>query len=97
MFGTLYKPSEALSIGLVDELAPDNKTAEQRCLEVLSQLNSNVPNAVYASKASLRKDLVDRFIANRKHDTDYSVKFLNDPKMKEKFGAYLVSLRQRKK
>ncbi len=97
MFGTLFTPAEALSIGLVDELAPDVKAAEQRCLDILSQLNANVPEAVHASKAYLRKDLVDRFLAGRKEDLEYHVKIFSDPEMKKKLHMYLESVRKRQR
>ncbi len=97
MFGTLYNPSDALSIGLVDELAPGSDSARQQCLDALSRLSSNVPEAVCASKAYLRKDIVDRFLVGRSSDRENYVKILSDPKMKKKLGAYLESVKKRKK
>ena len=57
MLGTLYSPSEALSIGLVDELAPDADAAEEACRAVLQKFLANDADAVGESKASLRYDI----------------------------------------
>ncbi len=54
MLGTLFKPSEALEVGLVDELAPDADAARAACRAKLQQFLANDPVAVGESKASIR-------------------------------------------
>ena len=97
MFGTVFTPSEALSAGLVDELAPDAASAEAACRAKLEQLLLNDPDTVREAKSSLRRGMVERFLAGRKKEAEEYGRRLTSPQFKAFMGNYLNELKSKKK
>eukprot|EP00095_Tigriopus_kingsejongensis_P003818 maker-scaffold278_size225338-snap-gene-1.26 protein:Tk03818 transcript:maker-scaffold278_size225338-snap-gene-1.26-mRNA-1 annotation:"-trans-enoyl- mitochondrial" len=94
--GTLYNPQEALELGLIDELAEDKEAALARCKVVLTeQFNKCVPDARYATKMSLRSEIVENFKKTKDSDLEFFIRTVTTPQVQKALGAYLASLKQK--
>lgn len=61
--GRLFKPSEALQVGLVDEVVPFDRI-QNAALRLAKSVTQYERNAWQATKLNLRKDLIDLFSAD---------------------------------
>nr|XP_046271166.1 enoyl-CoA delta isomerase 1, mitochondrial-like [Scatophagus argus] len=93
--GLLYNPSEALKIGLVDQLVPEDEvltTATQTMTKWLA-----IPDhARQISKSMIRKPTIDKLKCNREADVQYFVNFITKDSIQKSLGMYLEMLKKRK-
>ncbi|KAH0632062.1 hypothetical protein JD844_020123 [Phrynosoma platyrhinos] len=93
--GLLYSPAEALKVGLVDELVPEEKV-QSRAAEVMSQWLAIPGHARQLSKSSLRKPTLDRLVAHRDSDIQNFVRFISRDSIQRSLQTYIERLKQRK-
>jgi len=104
--GTLFRPDEALAVGLVDELVEDTddedddedgrspvlRTALARAREL-----AGIPPAARASTKKLtRGPLVETLTRDRERDVDYFCEFVTADPVQEALGAYLEGLAKKR-
>ncbi|XP_039980283.1 enoyl-CoA delta isomerase 1, mitochondrial [Xiphias gladius] len=93
--GLLYSPSEALKIGLVDQLVPEDQvltTATQSMTKWLA-----IPDhARQITKSMMRKPTVDKLTSNREADIQYFVSFITKDSIQKSLHMYLEMLKKRK-
>lgn len=94
--GTLYQPDAALDLGLVDRLE-DHGTVVAAAHEILSRYVRIDPAARHASKMIHRAPLIEKLRARKQFDIDSFVEFAMTDKVQGTIGAYLESLKNRKK
>ena len=94
--GLLYKPEEALAIGLVDELAPTDKVLK-RAQDESAKWAKIPPKARLASKMLARKTRLDNLVATREADNDFFRMFVTDDTVQKTVEIYLQSLANKKK
>ncbi|XP_037111953.1 enoyl-CoA delta isomerase 1, mitochondrial [Syngnathus acus] len=93
--GLLYNPTEALKIGLVDQLVPEDKlmaTAEQAMAKWLA-----IPaHARQITKSMMRKPTIDKLTAKREADVQNFVSFITKDAIQNSLRTYLEMLKKRK-
>ncbi|XP_069381101.1 enoyl-CoA delta isomerase 1, mitochondrial [Paralichthys olivaceus] len=93
--GLLYSPSEALKIGLVDQLVPEDQvltTATQTMTKWLA-----IPDhARQISKSMMRKPTIDKLTSNREADIKNFVSFITKDSIQKSLHMYLEMLKKRK-
>ncbi|XP_044037807.1 enoyl-CoA delta isomerase 1, mitochondrial-like [Siniperca chuatsi] len=93
--GLLYNPSEALKIGLVDQLVPEDQvltTATQTMTKWLA-----IPDhARQITKSMMRKPTIDKLTSNREADIQHFVNFITKDSIQKSLRMYLESLKKRK-
>uniref|UniRef100_A0ABM5EZI3 Enoyl-CoA delta isomerase 1, mitochondrial n=1 Tax=Pogona vitticeps TaxID=103695 RepID=A0ABM5EZI3_9SAUR len=93
--GLLYSPREALKIGLVDELVPEEKI-QNVAGETMGQWLAIPDHARQLSKSSLRKPTVDRLLAHREADVQDFVRFISRDSIQKSLQVYMGMLKRRK-
>ncbi|XP_045897474.1 enoyl-CoA delta isomerase 1, mitochondrial [Micropterus dolomieu] len=93
--GLLYNPSEALKIGLVDQLVPEDQvltTATQTMAKWLA-----IPDhARQITKSMMRKPTIDKLTSNREADIQNFVSFITKDSIQKSLRMYLEMLKKRK-
>lgn len=93
--GLLHRPAEALRIGLVDQLVPEDQvlaTATQAMTRWLA-----IPDhARHLSKSMMRKPTIDRLVSSRESDIQFFVNFITKDSIQKSLGMYLEMLKKRK-
>ncbi|XP_003964435.1 enoyl-CoA delta isomerase 1, mitochondrial [Takifugu rubripes] len=93
--GQLYSPTEALDIGLVDKLVPEDQiitTATQTMTKWLA-----VPDhARQITKSMMRKPTIDKLMSKREPDIQNFVSFITKDPIQKSLGLYLAMLKKRK-
>ncbi|XP_022531622.1 enoyl-CoA delta isomerase 1, mitochondrial [Astyanax mexicanus] len=94
-YGILYNSAEALKIGLVDQLVPEDKlisTATETMIKWFA-----IPDyARQISKAMVRKATMDKMLAGREADITNFVTFTNKDSIQKSLGMYMEMLKGRK-
>ncbi|XP_067912254.1 enoyl-CoA delta isomerase 1, mitochondrial [Heterodontus francisci] len=93
--GLMYSASEALKIGLVDQLVPQDKIMTT-ALSVMSEWLAIPDHARQITKSMMRKPTLDRLLTNRESDIQNFVKFISKDSIQKSLQLYLEMLRQRK-
>lgn len=94
--GDMVLPGEALTVGLVDALAP----ADQVRTTAISALDRylQVPEAArHLTKLAVRQPLIDLLKPHREHDLKGFLSLITQDKIQKSLGKYLESLSQRAK
>ncbi|KAK3520757.1 hypothetical protein QTP70_032291 [Hemibagrus guttatus] len=94
-FGLMYSPSDALKIGLVDQVVPEEKVLST-ATETMTQFLAIPDHAREISKSMMRKPTVDRLLASRDADIKNFVSFISKDSIQKSLGMYLTMLKQRK-
>ncbi|KAF4092536.1 hypothetical protein AMELA_G00022070 [Ameiurus melas] len=94
-FGLMYSPSDALKIGLVDQLVPEENILST-ATETMTKWLDIPDHAREISKSMLRKPTVDRLLASRDADIKNFVSFIAKDSIQKSLGLYLTMLKQRK-
>lgn len=93
--GQLYSSAEALEIGLVDKLVPEDQviaTATQTMTKWLA-----IPDhARQLTKSLMRKQTIDKLMSNRESDTQNFVNFITKDSIQKSLGMYLAMLKKKK-
>ncbi|KAK9535669.1 hypothetical protein VZT92_008039 [Zoarces viviparus] len=93
--GLLYNPSEALKIGLVDQLVPEDQiltTAKQTMTKWLA-----IPDHARAiTKSMMRKPTIDKLASNRDADIKHFVNFITKDSIQKSLGMYMEMLKKRR-
>lgn len=94
--GTLFSPEDALRIDLVDRVVPlsEVRTAAQQEAQKWAAIP---PKARLASKNLVRKQYLDKLIANAEQDTDHFVGFVTSPGVQQNISGYLEMLTKKRK
>jgi 3,2-trans-enoyl-CoA isomerase len=94
--GTLYSPEEALKIGLVDLVVPQDQV-EAKASEAALQWAKIPAQARVASKRMIRKDRLDRLKASRSQDVEHFANFVITEQVQDSLTAYLDMLAKKGK
>jgi 3,2-trans-enoyl-CoA isomerase len=94
--GTLYSPEEALKIGLVDLVVPQDQV-QAKASEAALQWAKIPPQARVASKMMIRKDRLDRLKATRSQDVEHFANFVTGEKVQSGLTGYLEMLAKKGK
>lgn len=93
--GLLYNTTEALKIGLVDQLVPEDQlltTATQTMTKWLA-----IPDhARQITKSMMRKPTIDKLTSNREADIQNFVSFITKDSIQKSLRMYLEMLKKRK-
>ncbi|XP_056461680.1 enoyl-CoA delta isomerase 1, mitochondrial [Gadus chalcogrammus] len=93
--GKLYSAPEALKIGLVDELVPEDQVVNTAAQTMGKWLAIN-EHARQATKAMMRKPTIDKLLSNREADVHNFVSFITQASVQKSLGMYLKMLKSRK-
>jgi len=94
--GTLFHPSQALNIQLVDRVVPRDQV-RMVAQEVAADFARIPATARVASKMMVRKHRLDRLASTRQEDVENFVAVITNEKVQLGLGAYLASLGSGKK
>lgn len=93
--GLLYSAPEALKIGLVDKLVPEDQVLTTATETMTKWLN--IPDhARQITKAMMRKQTLDKLLSNREADTHNFVSFITKDSIQKSLRMYLEMLKKRK-
>ncbi|XP_016338189.1 enoyl-CoA delta isomerase 1, mitochondrial-like isoform X1 [Sinocyclocheilus anshuiensis] len=93
--GLLYSAPEALKVGLVDELVPEDKVLST-ATETMMKWLAIPDHARQISKSMMRKPTIDKLLANREADTTNFVSFTTKDSIQKSLGLYMEMLKKRK-
>ncbi|KAL7300313.1 hypothetical protein TKK_0006943 [Trichogramma kaykai] len=94
MRATLFKPEEALRIGLIDEIASDEADALLRCTRYIKSYDHILPEARADMKLTLRRPAIEWLESNRQLDTESFIKSVQRPYVQKIIGDFLRSRRR---
>ena len=95
--GTLFLPTQALEIGLVDQLVSDDDDVVPVAKEQAAQWIRIPSQARVATKQLTRQRQMDHLMATRDADTEHFCTFVTQDKVKKTLGIYLERLAKKKK
>jgi len=90
--GTLFSSEEALNIGLVDEVVPDQTSATTLAESKMKEFLKIPGTARYLSKLTVREEALKKLANNREADVDNFVSFAMSAPVQKGLGLYLESL-----
>lgn len=93
--GLLYSPAEALKVGLVDQLVPEDQVLATS-LQTMTKWLAIPDHARQISKSMMRKPAIDRLLASREADIQHFVNFITKESIQKSLGMYLEMLKKRK-
>ncbi|XP_019363063.1 PREDICTED: enoyl-CoA delta isomerase 1, mitochondrial isoform X1 [Gavialis gangeticus] len=93
--GLLYSASDALKIGIVDELVPEEKVLNAAAA-TMSQWLAIPDYARQISKSMMRKPTLDRMLTHRESDIQNFVSFVTKDSIQKSLQTYMERLKQRK-
>lgn len=93
--GLLYPAPEALRIGLVDHLVPQDKVMPT-ALSTMSEWLTIPDHARQITKAMMRKPTLDRLLTQRESDIQNFVNFVSKDSIQKSLEMYMAMLKQRK-
>lgn len=89
--GTLFNPSEALGIGLID-LVVDRESVVESSQETAKRWAKIPPHARIATKKLIRDQYILELQEKRKDDLEYFTSFVLNSEVQKNLGLYLESL-----
>ncbi|KAM4697959.1 enoyl-CoA delta isomerase 1, mitochondrial [Rhinophrynus dorsalis] len=93
--GQMYPAPDALRIGLVDHLVPEDKV-QSTAATVMAQWLSIPDHARQLTKSMMRKQTLDRLLTHRESDIKNFVSFITKDSIQKSLQVYMDRLRQRK-
>lgn len=93
--GILYPAPDALKVGIVDQLVPEEKVLSV-AMEVMTQWLEVPDYARQISKSTMRKPTVDRLLAHREADIETFVSFISRDSIQKSLQMYMEMLKGRK-
>ncbi|XP_028905122.1 enoyl-CoA delta isomerase 1, mitochondrial [Ornithorhynchus anatinus] len=93
--GLLFPPAEALRVGLVDQVVPEEKV-QSAATAAVGQWLAIPDHARQLTKAMMRKPTVERLLKGREADVQNFVSFVSRDSIQKSLHTYLQMLKQRK-
>uniref|UniRef100_A0ACB8FJB0 Dodecenoyl-CoA isomerase n=1 Tax=Sphaerodactylus townsendi TaxID=933632 RepID=A0ACB8FJB0_9SAUR len=93
--GLLYPASDALKVGLVDQLVPEERL-QSAATQVMAQWLATPDHARQITKSMMRKEVVDRLLKHRDADIQNFVQFISRDSIQKSLQMYIERLKQRK-
>ncbi|KOX77362.1 Enoyl-CoA delta isomerase 1, mitochondrial [Melipona quadrifasciata] len=93
--GTLFHPTEALEIGLVDELASDKANAIKKCKDYIESFKLIPSKGRQSTKMELRKRNSLWLKVNRAVDLNQFVTFFQLPEVQAGLKLYIETLKKK--
>uniref|UniRef100_A0A3P9MNI1 Enoyl-CoA delta isomerase 1, mitochondrial n=1 Tax=Oryzias latipes TaxID=8090 RepID=A0A3P9MNI1_ORYLA len=93
--GLLYNPSEALKVGLVDQLVPEDQILSAAA-QTMTKWLAIPDHARQITKSMMRKPTIDRLTSNRDADIQNFVNFITKDSIQKSLRAYLEILKKKK-
>ncbi|KFP07919.1 hypothetical protein N300_06824, partial [Calypte anna] len=93
--GSLYPAPEALRLGLVDELVPEEKLQE-KAAAVMAQWLALPDHARQLTKSMMRKAVLDRLAAHREEDVQNFISFISKESIQKSLRMYMEMLKKKK-
>ncbi|XP_056609603.1 enoyl-CoA delta isomerase 1, mitochondrial [Triplophysa dalaica] len=93
--GLLYSAPEALKIGLVDQLVPEDQVLST-ATETMTKWLAIPDHARQITKSMMRKPTIDKLLANKEPDIKQFVNFITKDSIQKSIGMYLEMLKRRK-
>lgn len=93
--GLLYKPAEALKVGLVDQLVPEDQVLTV-ATQTMAKWLSIPEHARQITKSMMRKPTIDKLRSNREADIQNFVNFITKESIQKSLRMYMEMLKQKK-
>ncbi|KAJ8786553.1 hypothetical protein J1605_006042 [Eschrichtius robustus] len=93
--GLLFRPAEALQVGLVDQVVPEDQVLST-ALSVMARWMAIPDHARQLTKNMMRKTTVDRLVKQRDTDIQNFVSFISRDSIQKSLQMYLEKLKQKK-
>ncbi|XP_037545334.1 enoyl-CoA delta isomerase 1, mitochondrial [Nematolebias whitei] len=93
--GLLYKPSDALKIGLVDQLVPEDQILTT-ATQTMSKWLAIPEHARQITKSMMRQSTIDKLRSNREADIQNFVSFITKESIQKSLRMYMEMLKQKK-
>ncbi|XP_053327160.1 enoyl-CoA delta isomerase 1, mitochondrial [Spea bombifrons] len=93
--GQMYPAPEALRVGLVDQLVPEDKILSTAS-SVMTQWLSVPDHARQITKSMMRKQTIDKLVSQREADIKNFVGFVTKDSIQKSLQIYMEKLKQRK-
>ncbi|XP_039102690.1 enoyl-CoA delta isomerase 1, mitochondrial [Hyaena hyaena] len=93
--GLLFPPTEALQLGLVDQVVPEDQV-QSTALSVMTQWLAIPDHARQLTKIMMRKPTADRLVKQRDADIQYFVSFISRDSIQKSLHTYLEKLKEKK-
>ncbi|XP_029914854.1 enoyl-CoA delta isomerase 1, mitochondrial [Myripristis murdjan] len=93
--GLLYSAPEALRVGLVDQLVPEDQVL-QTATDTMAKWLAIPDHARQISKSMMRKPTIDKLMSNREADIQNFVTFITKDSIQKSLRMYLEMLKKRK-
>lgn len=96
ILGKVHKAPEALKLGLVDEIVPQNESVDQRAVEVMKEWVKIPESGRVYSKLGLRQAVIEYAEKNRQTFEDEFVTGLTSPVMQKTIRTYFEGIKRSK-
>ncbi|XP_032000977.1 enoyl-CoA delta isomerase 1, mitochondrial isoform X3 [Hylobates moloch] len=93
--GLLFPPAEALQVGLVDQVVPEEQV-QSTALSEIAQWMAIPDHARQLTKAMMRKATASRLITQRDADVQNFVSFISKDSIQKSLQRYLQRLKEKK-
>ncbi|NWJ07121.1 ECI1 isomerase, partial [Crypturellus undulatus] len=93
--GTLHPAPEALQLGIVDELVPQEKL-QDKAAAVLAQWLALPDHARQITKSMMRKSVLDRLVTHQEEDVQHFVSFTAKESIQKSLRKYMEMLSKKK-
>lgn len=93
--GLLYSPSDALNIGLVDQIVPQDQLLDT-ATKTMTKWLAIPDHARQITKSMMRKATIDKMTSNREADIQNFVNFITKDSIQKSLRMYLEMLKKRK-
>ncbi|KAG8506407.1 Enoyl-CoA delta isomerase 1, mitochondrial [Galemys pyrenaicus] len=92
--GTLFPPAEALRVGLVDQVVPEDQV-QSTALAAMARWLAIPDHARQLTKSMMRKPTADRLAKHREADVQSFVSFVSRDSIQKALQTYLEKLKQK--
>nr|XP_003478166.1 enoyl-CoA delta isomerase 1, mitochondrial isoform X3 [Cavia porcellus] len=93
--GLLFQPTEALQVGMVDQVVPEDQV-QSTALSVMTEWLAIPDHARQLTKSMMRKATADNLIKQREADIQNFVSFVSRDSIQKSLQVYLEKLKQKK-
>ncbi|XP_006979002.2 enoyl-CoA delta isomerase 1, mitochondrial [Peromyscus maniculatus bairdii] len=93
--GTLFPPAEALKVGVVDEVVPEDQV-HSKARAVMAQWLAIPDHSRQLTKSMMRKAMADNLIKQREADIQNFVSFISRDSIQKSLSMYLEKLKQKR-